>query len=87
MTSNDNVATTLYAVYSDNLKVNVKLWEDLTMDQRQAWRKVAETLTVMSATDDVFRMENINADLRNALWVVMRNAANALDVEIAIVDA
>ena len=31
-------------------------------------------------------MENINNDLRDALWVVMRNAAKALDVEINIVD-
>jgi len=86
MTSNENVATTLYAVYSDNLKGTVKLWEDLTMDQRKAWLKVAETFTVMSAVDDVFRMENINSDLRDALWVIMRNAAKALDVEINIVD-
>jgi len=87
MTSNENVATTLYAVYSDNLKGTVKLWEDLTMDQRQAWQKVAETVIVMSAVDDVFRMEDINSDLRDALWVVMRHAAKALNVEIAIVDA
>ena len=86
MTSNENVATTLYAVYSDNLKGTVKSWEDLTMDQRKAWLKVAETVIVMSAVDDVFRMEDINNDLRDALWVVMRHAAKALNVEIAIVD-
>ena len=76
-------AITLYSVFNQHQSPAIP-YELLTAKQKRGWEAVAEFM----ATDrgKIRVMENINNDLRDALWVVMRNAAKALDVEINIVD-
>ena len=77
-------AITLYSVFNQHQSLAIP-YELLTANQKRGWEAVAEFM----ATDrgKIRVMEDINNDLRDALWVVMRNAAKALDVEINVVDA
>jgi len=74
----------LFAVFNQHQNPATP-YQLLTDEQKRGWCAVAEFM----ATDrgEIRVMENINDDLRDALWVVMRNAAKALDVEINIGDA
>ena len=77
-------AITLYSVFNEHQSPAIP-YELLTVEQKAGWEAVADFM----ATDrgEIRVMEDINNDLRDALWVVMRNAAKALDVEIDIGDA
>lgn len=83
--NNEDMAVMLYAVYGEGLKGTVKLWEDLTMDQRQSWRKVAEaafTMAQVGVKERVSLLENRNDELRDELWMIMQRAALLLGVTI-----
>jgi hypothetical protein len=85
--TNDEMAIMLYSVYNGSLKGTVKAWEDLTMDQRKAWRKVAEAAWMMAQNDVKQRVENNedgNTILRDRLWAIMLQCADHLGVNIEV---
>ena len=83
--NNEEMAVMLYAVYGEGLNGTVKMWEDLTMDQRQSWRKVAGAAFTMAHDEvekNVAQLEDRHDGLREELWNIMQRAAILLGVSI-----
>lgn len=67
--NNYDMAVMLYAVYNGALRgVRVTPWEDLTIDQRAAWQKVADAAYMMS--ENVVKQHVVDLEAR---YVAMRD--------------
>jgi len=86
----EEMATTLYTVYNQKLSGPVSSWEGLTMEQRQAWRNVANYAWLTAQEDvkqNVHRLEKLHDELRGRMWAIADNATKALGKELVDADA
>jgi len=86
----EEMATTLYTVYNQNLPTPVTPWEHLTPAQRMAWRGVAQYAWVAAESDvkqNIYRLEKLHDEMRGRMWEIADNAAKALGKELVDAEA